>query len=492
MKVIVVFVCLLLLSLGNVQAASPDASGYAGMRWGSSLDSLQGSKKLVLTKANDGLGGSLYALQNEKMHYGKGSLSGIQCSFQKERLQGVILLFAGAKNYDAVKAEATARYGQPIKVSQADGDMYTWPGKNTSIVLSYAPKGKSGFLFLKAKKMPAGAVTAKNTTKKESPKKAETNKKTVTKTPAAAIKPTPQQDTAAQQQPQAAPQVPTAQGEQQDVNIMDQASQGYGNDNQAPAGDTAQNNGNYGPSAGAAAVDGNAGNTAQAPQQANAGQAVNPEDQGLIDRDQALTRLCWNTVGPAADQSCAEMQENSRMLQQRGWCMKPGNNEDGLEVRWFRCNQGNNTSAPVVSASPDAAPAPDYTPNNANNPYTNNAPNAGGNVQTTPNAQTTAPAQQQQPAPAANTNICSLVSSLFSTAVTQRDQGASPQDAENALVQSQLGQPRQLDIQYIRETVELVYFDDRYRTLPPQQLLQQVGYQCSSGQGPYIKPLPAQ
>ena len=79
---------------------------------------LQQHKKLVLTKENDGSGGSLYALQNENLRFGKGTLSGIHCSFVQGRLQGVILLYSGSENYQAVKAEAINRYGQPIQVEQ--------------------------------------------------------------------------------------------------------------------------------------------------------------------------------------------------------------------------------------------------------------------------------------------------------------------------------------------------------------------------------------
>ena len=143
----------LLLCLGGTTAhARSEVSGFQGMRWGSSLTELQKSKQLILTKENDGSGGSLYALKNESMRFGKATLTGIHCSFVQGRLQGVILLFAGNKNYQGVKAEATSRYGKPIQVDQKGGEMFTWPGDRTSIVLSYTKNVESGFLFLKPKK----------------------------------------------------------------------------------------------------------------------------------------------------------------------------------------------------------------------------------------------------------------------------------------------------------------------------------------------------
>ena len=87
---------------------------------------------------------------------------------------------------------------------------------------------------------------------------------------------------------------------------------------------------------------------------------ISPEVQGLIDRDQALTRLCWDTVGPAADQACEDMKENVRQLQVLGWCMKQGEAKDGLQVLWYRCDGG---QAVVPSAGASASPiAPEAAP----------------------------------------------------------------------------------------------------------------------------------
>ncbi|MGE4559826.1 MAG: hypothetical protein AB7E77_06485, partial [Desulfobulbus sp.] len=153
--------CLLLCLCIATDQAGAGVNGFQGMPWGSALADLQKTKKLVLTKGNDGSGESLYALQNESLRFGKATLTGIHCSFVQGRLQGVILLFAGSKNFGAVKAEATARYGRPIKIDQRGGEMFTWPGDQTSIVLSYTKNAESGFLFLKPKKLPKPSSTAR-------------------------------------------------------------------------------------------------------------------------------------------------------------------------------------------------------------------------------------------------------------------------------------------------------------------------------------------
>jgi len=403
---------LLCLCLGTTQART-GIGGFQGMEWGSSLTDLQQTKKLVLTKENDGSGGSLYALQNESMRFGKATLSGIHCSFIQGRLHGVILLYSGAKNYQEVKAEAIDRYGKPIQVEQKGGQMFTWPDKQTSIVLSYTQNSETGFLFLKPKKLPPVVQT---------PEK-----------PSASTPPAPVPEPAQQQS-----------AAMDDLDIFDQASEQQRVAIEPTPGDTP---GQQAPYSGASG-----------PEDTTSVVLISPEVQGLIDRDQALTRLCWDTVGPMADQACEDMKENVRQLQGMGWCMRPGEAKDGLQVTWYRCD-GNQTVTPA-----------------ANVPTSTRAPEAN-------------PAPVPQPADS-RSSICGLVVELFSAAANMRDGGTESQDAEGLLMQHQQGRLQQLPIEYIRETVELVYFDQRYRPLPLPDLTRTVEQQCLSGQGPYIQPLP--
>ena len=90
----------------------------------------------------------------------RSTLTGIHCSFTQERLQGVILLFTGAENFAAVKAEAFARFGKSKKFEQGGEEMYNWVGTVTNSVLSYNPASQSGFLFMKPKKMTAAPEPA--------------------------------------------------------------------------------------------------------------------------------------------------------------------------------------------------------------------------------------------------------------------------------------------------------------------------------------------
>ncbi|MGD9950472.1 MAG: hypothetical protein AB7U29_18630, partial [Desulfobulbus sp.] len=295
MKYFTTTLCLLLcLSFSTVQART-EINGFQGMKWGSGLSDLQQTKKLVLTKENNGNGESLYALQNENLRYGKATLTGIHCSFVQKRLQGVILLFAGSRNYGAVKAEATNRYGKPIQVDQKGGEMFTWPGNQTSIVLSYTKNAESGFLFLKPKKLPSKPTTA--TIKQPAPRTAT----------ATASQPNPTSD---------------------DLAFLDKVSQPQRIVIEPTPGNTS-----YG-------SEPEYGGQNQSTAEAANIEVISPEIQGLIDRDQALTRLCWDTVGPVADQACGDMKENAQRLQSMGWCMKPGEAKDGLQVSWYRCENG--------------------------------------------------------------------------------------------------------------------------------------------------------
>ena len=431
MKTLAAVFCFLLTAfslIATAQAAPKEPNGFLDMRWGANLTELQRSKQLVLTKENDGSGASLYALQNANMRFGKATLSGIHCSFNQERLQGVILLFAGAKNYSAIKDEATSRYGQPIKVDQKGGEMFTWPGEVTSIILSYTKGSESGFLFLKPKK-PLPKIAA--------PKSAAQDKKTT----------------------------PAAPARSNALDALDQASQGHTTAVQPPPSSASDSR--YGR------------NVPVSPrEQTNTITVISTEVQGLIDRDQALTRLCWDTVGPTADQACTEMKENARRLQDMGWCMQPGEAKDGLQVIWSRCASGPVTpTQPVYPSSSVPPPQPVYT----------DQPNYGAPAEP---AMPSSPAPPQPSEPTKGAT-CRLVGELFAATADMRERGVTPIAAEEELLQMQTGRGQQLPIENIRETVELVYFDSRYNTQARNLLTSQVEAECQGGTGPYLQPLPA-
>ncbi|MBM9616699.1 hypothetical protein JWJ90_20765 [Desulfobulbus rhabdoformis] len=392
MKLFSFSLCLLLalsICLHRADAAT-EVHGFAGMAWGSSLQANQQTKNLILSKENDGKGSSFYTLKDVSMRFGQATLSSIECSFAGKRLNGVMLLFSGEQNFLGVKAEATKRYGKPIFIPQKGSSVLSWPGKSSSIILSYTLANESGFLYLKAKKLPPVAGLAQS----PSPKR-----------PASQKAPAPLDDLA----------------------LFDQASgvqQITAQPTQKP----------FPPAKEAALIP-----------------LISSEVQGYIDRDQALTRICWDTLGQVADQACAEMERNQQRLQELGWCREPGTAADGLEVSWGRCEGGKTTAK------------------------TSKPVQAGADALTSPGPEA---------------SICSLVVELFAAAADLREKGVTPIAAEEALLQRQEGRKPQLRIEQIRETVELVFFDHRYASLPLLPLTAEVEKQCRGGQGPYIAPLP--
>lgn len=388
-----------------------DVDGFKGMRWGSNLADLQRTKTLVLTQENEADGSSLYALQNEALRYGKASLSGIHCSFAQERLQGVILLFSGAANFAAMKTEATAKFGESVKIDQKGDEMYSWVGKTTSILLSYNRRAQTGFLFLKPKK-PLKPI--------KSPKP----------TPAAQAAKPPVQPV----QPETRPTPPSDDME----TALDRASLP---ETPQPAAPSA-------PSAPATStLPASSPTTPSYPttyEQGSAPAPITPDIQNLIDRDQALTRLCWSGAGPAADDACRQMRESVQRLQSLGMCMSPGDPAAAEpEVVWSRCNQ---------TATPASAPAPKL----AN------------------------PKEGQ----------CELVAEMFTAAAEAREEGASPLVAEEELTSYQNDRRAAVSVELIRETVELVYFDPNYTSLWGSPLAEKVKASCLQGNGPYAHPLP--
>jgi len=405
-------VLFLLLTLMLPTLVRADVDGFKGMRWGSSLPDLLVTKKLVLTKDGGAKGSSLYSLENEELRYGKATLTGIHCSFTQERFNGVILLFKGAKNFAAMKTEAFAKFGESQKIEQGNEEIYNWVGKITNSVLSYNRSTQSGFLFMKPKKMPPPVKIA-DKRKTTSPVDQGT-------APGRAVPPKI-----------AAPPSKTSPVDMETA--LDRAP--------------------------------------PVPQEAPAG-AISLEAQGLIDRDQALTRLCWDTVGPAADAACVQMRENIERLRGMGWCMAPGEpGRSGTEVVWQRCgSQGTATPPPPPQATSQAPfqPMPQMPPEAIPPAIPQAVPLVGAE-------------KNQQ---------CRQIGELFAAAAQMRDNGVEPQAAEEELVWRANSQAPEITIERIRETVELVYFDSVYAQTWGEQLAQQVSDRCLSGRGPFGQPLP--
>jgi hypothetical protein len=403
---------LLLLLVPTLLFAKTDIDGFKGMRWGSNLADLQQTKKLVLTKEGGKSGASLYALENEDLRFGKATLTGIQYSFAKERLNSVILLFKGAKNFAAMKAEALAKFGESTKIELTGEEMYNWAGPITNTVLSYNQKSQSGFLFMKPKKMPPPTKIAEK------------------RKPASPV----DQETALDKAPP--PKVPATRPTTSPADLETALDR-------APA----------------------------LPQQA-ATETFAPEIQGLIDRDQALTQLCWETTGPAADAACVQMRENIERLKAMGLCVVPGaSGPSGTEVVWSRCEPAT-AAAPQSTVQVSPQPIPQ------------------GTSQMLPEAATPQAIPQTAPPNEARNQLCLQIGELFAAAAEMRNNGVEPQIAEGELVWYQSNQFPEITIERIRETVELVYFDQSYAQASGDQLNQQVTRSCVNQRGPYAHPLP--
>ena len=401
--------CRRLLAIAIILVWTPlcvlaDMNGFKGMCWGSSLADLQQTKKLVLTKEGGKSDASLYALENEELRFGKATLTGIHCSFVKDRLQGVILLFAGAKNFAAVKAEAMARFGETAKFEQGGEEMYNWSGSITNSVLSYNKKSQSGFLFLKAKKMPPPVKTArKPPTRENTPSVGAVDKTEPTKSASP---------------PRAA-----------DPADMETALDRADSLPLQPAG-------------------------------------FPPEIQAMIERDQALTHLCWETVGPAADTACEQMRENIERLKTMGLCIVPGvTGPTGTEVVWQRCG-------PPQTATPASSSV---------EPASSSAQTGAGTV-AVPHGMVQMDEDKNR--------RCRLIGELFAAAAEMRDGGVEPPVAEDELVWRVSSHTPEITLERLRETVELVYFDQEYNQERGEALIRRVSDRCLSGRGPYLHPLP--
>lgn len=358
-----------LLIFNLVIAHAADLDSFRNMKWGANLDELQKNKKLTLVKENGADGSSLYSMDNEKLLFGSGALTAIHCSFAQKRLQGVILLFQGSKNFTAIKAEAAKQFGKGTTYTQKDEEMLNWTGEKTNTVLSYNRKTQAGFIFMKAKRLPAA-------TKTQEPKKSK------------------------------------EQIEKENLDAFDKASES------APIPDKPVSRPEPAPPA--TYPDG-----------------ITPEIQSLIDRNQALTRLCWGTVGPTAERACSQMHDSVDQLKAMGMCMYPA--DQGQELVWTPCRP--QATAPMPS-------------------------------QATPKEE-----------------LCQRISDMFMTTAELRDHDTPPQAAERELAWYDAPSTPEITPDVIRDTVAMVYYDARYAGSWGETLRSQVYDACMSGRGPYAYPL---
>lgn len=143
--------CVMLLSLLPATPVRADIDGFKELKWGATLSEIQRTRRLVLTKENGPGGSSLHSLQDEDLHFGGAVLTGIHCSFSQDRLQGVILLFQGVKEFAAMRTEAFSRFGETKRHDQDGDEVYSWIGELTTIVLSFNRDTEAGILFMKSK-----------------------------------------------------------------------------------------------------------------------------------------------------------------------------------------------------------------------------------------------------------------------------------------------------------------------------------------------------
>jgi hypothetical protein len=99
------------------------------------------------------------------------------------------------------------------------------------------------------------------------------------------------------------------------------------------------------------------------------------------------------------------------------------------------------------------------------------------------------PQAVDRPADDDKEDLCSLVEELFSSAAGMRDDGASPQTAEEELLRQWTGRAPEITTERIRETVELVYFDPDFAFAGDGPLQDRIHDNCLSGKGPYAHPL---
>lgn len=168
-------------------------------------------------------------------------------------------------------------------------------------------------------------------------------------------------------------------------------------------------------------------------------EALTPEIQKLIDRDQELTPLCWGPVGPEAQAACDQMRAGVERLKALGMCNAPSDpGERGPETLWYRCN----------------------------------------------------PQVRDRPANDGKEALCRQIEELFTLAAQMRDNDVSPQIAEEELMlQRGTVLAPEITRERIRETVKLVYFEPSFVSSWGQQMQHRVHDSCLSGKGPYAHPL---
>ena len=127
--------------------AGSEPNGFNGIKWGTDIATLNSMEHYKGTSK----GTEVFLKKNENLAFGEAKLERIEYHFVENKLEQVIIIVNGFKNWDAFKKAVFDTYGLGLKGQRTFGGLtecYDWRGQITDMGLGYNPSVKKGSLFM--------------------------------------------------------------------------------------------------------------------------------------------------------------------------------------------------------------------------------------------------------------------------------------------------------------------------------------------------------
>ncbi len=122
-----------------------EPDGFRGIKWGQSLDSVEGMKQIGVEVSDSG--SMIYKKERDRLKLGYVELEKIEYYFWKDRFSKVVIYVKGPANWKGLQEATFERFGRGYQPESTKED-YAWYGNTTRMLLSYDEKEKRGILTM--------------------------------------------------------------------------------------------------------------------------------------------------------------------------------------------------------------------------------------------------------------------------------------------------------------------------------------------------------
>lgn len=129
---------------------SSEPKGFNGIKWETSLSTLQGMKHYRKDSSFGGI--EFYLRESDAFKLGNGKTLPIEYGFWKGKFYVGMVVTKGLTDWNALKEAVFREFGQGAK-TYSNREEYMWLGKNAVMALRYSESSKLGIYYIRSDSM---------------------------------------------------------------------------------------------------------------------------------------------------------------------------------------------------------------------------------------------------------------------------------------------------------------------------------------------------